>query len=549
MNYVNPFDSELALQHSSYWASRMGYLVNLLDPQKTASELAEFVHGQFYALMMDVRFSCVAGRSAFNQKTYRFGMYPELTSAEATAGLCRDLYAFVQEQAEMNSNFTTFVASFAGPNPVDEEHFENLLWQQLQRLHEHDTSEWDAAVSSDPEDRHFSFSFAGRSFFIVGLHAGSSRWARRFAWPTLVFNAHHQFEHLRKTGKYAQFQRTIRGAERRLQGSINPSLMSFGEKSEAAQYSGRAVEENWKCPFTAREKSEAQSNGQRNGQSGPSNGQGEGQSDGQSERQGDRQGDGQSDVQRAARRVSQLVVHEDAFELGIINPVACVIEGVKVLAGSGALDHEVETLMRELSGEAENILARSEVKAFNELFERMGYPRQKPAGQRLIELLLRNGFKRYNNIVDAYNIASVQFGSGLGLHDVRRIKENDASVQVLRARGEEKIIPLFKKEPVSVVRGDLIYGIATAPDMSLLAWLGKRDVDSDEFKVSDDTDGLLLVALGNAATSEAYNRAACQKTFELINQTCPDARITYLETVFKRTSPAAGNAEGEAARV
>lgn len=504
MDYVNPFNSELALQHSSYSASRHGYLVNLLEPQKTASELAEFVHGQFYALMMDARFSCVAARSAFNQKTYRFGMYPEMNSAEATAGLCRDLFAFVQEQPELGSNFTTFVASFAGPNPVDEEHFENLLWQQLQSLHEHDTSTWDAKVSSDPEDRHFSFSFAGRSFFIVGLHAGSSRWARRFAWPTLVFNAHHQFEHLRKTGKYAQFQKTIRGAERRLQGSINPSLMSFGEKSEAVQYSGRAVEENWKCPFTAREKSE---------------------SDG--------------------RGVNQLVVSEDAFDLGIINPVACLIEGIRVLVDSDALDNEIEMLMQELSREAENILARSEVKAFNELFEQMGYPRQKPAGQRLVEMLLRNGFKRYNNIVDAYNIASTLFGSGLGLHDVTRIKENDLTVHVVRARGDEKIVPLFKKEPVSVVGGDLIYGIATSSEMSLLAWLGKRDVDSDEFKVSDDTTGLLLVALGNAATSEAYNRMACLKTFQLISRTCPDARITFLNTVVRRTPVAAGNAEAE----
>lgn len=497
MDYLNPFNSELALQHSSYSALRQGYLVNLLEPQKTASELAEFVHGQFYALTMDPRFSCVAARSAFNQKTYRFGMYPEMNSAEATAGLCRDLFAFVQEQPEMDSNFTTFVASFAGPNPVDEEHFEKLLWQQLQSLHENDTSTWDAEVSSDPENRHFSFSFAERSFFIIGLHAGSSRWARRFAWPTLVFNAHHQFEHLRKTGRYVHFQKTIRGVERRLQGSINPTLMNFGEKSEAAQYSGRAVGEDWKCPFTPREKSDG-------------------------------------------RVVNRLIVDADAFALGIINPVACVIEDVRVLVGSDALDNEIEVLMQELSREAENILARSEVKAFNELFERMGYPRQKPAGQRLVESLLRNGFKRYNNLVDAYNIASTLFGSGLGMHDVTRIKEQQANVEVVRARGDEKIIPLFKKEPVSVVRGDLIYGIAPSGEMSLLAWLGKRDVDSDEFKVGDDTTGLLLVALGNAATSEAYNRMACLKTFQLIGQTCPDARITFLNTVVKRTSVAAG---------
>jgi FPC/CPF motif-containing protein YcgG len=35
----------------------------------------------------------------------------------------------------------------------------------------------------------------------------------------------------------------------RLQGSLNPNLSDFGKKSDARQYSGRAVEANWKCPF------------------------------------------------------------------------------------------------------------------------------------------------------------------------------------------------------------------------------------------------------------------------------------------------------------
>jgi hypothetical protein len=35
----------------------------------------------------------------------------------------------------------------------------------------------------------------------------------------------------------------------RLQGSINPNLSDFGVHSEARQYSGRAVEDAWKCPF------------------------------------------------------------------------------------------------------------------------------------------------------------------------------------------------------------------------------------------------------------------------------------------------------------
>jgi hypothetical protein len=44
-------------------------------------------------------------------------------------------------------------------------------------------------------------------------------------------------------------QEAIRQRDIALQGSINPVLARFGEASEARQYSGRAVESNWKCPF------------------------------------------------------------------------------------------------------------------------------------------------------------------------------------------------------------------------------------------------------------------------------------------------------------
>ena len=106
------------------------------------------------------------------------------------------------------------------------------------------------AVSDDPSDPAFAFSFAGTAFFIVGLHAASSRAARRFAWPTLVFNPHRQFDRLRESQRFSRFQHVIREAERNLQGSINPMLADFGDRSEASQYSGRRVAPDWKCPFS-----------------------------------------------------------------------------------------------------------------------------------------------------------------------------------------------------------------------------------------------------------------------------------------------------------
>jgi FPC/CPF motif-containing protein YcgG len=65
----------------------------------------------------------------------------------------------------------------------------------------------------------------------------------------LVFNRHEQFEKLRSDGKWKRMQKSIRKRDRALQGSVNPMLDDFGEASEARQYSGRAVEDNWQPPF------------------------------------------------------------------------------------------------------------------------------------------------------------------------------------------------------------------------------------------------------------------------------------------------------------
>ena len=218
-----------------------------------ATQLQEFVHDSFRALVLNPGFSCVGAKAAIRGGTYRTGLYGSLGSPGATAGLARDLFSFVEEQGELGGAFTTFVAFFTGPNVASEADFEELLWAQLQSLHEEDRRHhrWSPSVSSDPEDPEFAFSFAERAFFVVGLHPASSRFARRFAWPTLVFNSHHQFDRLREEGGYVRMQEVIRSRERKLQGSLNPNLADFGARSEARQYSGRRAEGGWRCPFHA----------------------------------------------------------------------------------------------------------------------------------------------------------------------------------------------------------------------------------------------------------------------------------------------------------
>ncbi len=248
----NPFGGDLALSNSSYAAFRGKRLVRVPSGEPAPTRM-EYVHDSFRALVSNTRFSCVGAKAALGTGSYRVGLYERLGSAEAAAGLARDLFWFVEEQGELGGEFSTFVASFVEPTAADEDAFERLLWEQLRRLHEEDRRYhgWDPSVSADPDDPRFAFSFAGMAFFVVGLHPASSRFARRFAWPTLVFNAHHQFDRLREEGGYERMQEVIRSREIALQGHLNPNLGEFGVLSEARQYSGRPAEENWRCPFHA----------------------------------------------------------------------------------------------------------------------------------------------------------------------------------------------------------------------------------------------------------------------------------------------------------
>lgn len=247
----NPFQSEISLRNSNYCLS----VERDLKITPTSPERARFTLEVFHELqqmIVDEAYSCTGAQAAFRQESYRLGVYAEMASAEATAGLAHDLFTFMEDRKRIDSDFATFIAVFDGPEGLDEEEFEGRLWRQLQALHELDMEhhEWDPDVSSDPADPDFSYSFAGSACFVVGLHPAASRPARRFAYPALVFNAHEQFEQMRESGAFARMQKVIRDREMAAAGSVNPMLDEFGQRSEARQYSGRAVDDGWKCPFS-----------------------------------------------------------------------------------------------------------------------------------------------------------------------------------------------------------------------------------------------------------------------------------------------------------
>ena len=200
-------------------------------------------------------FPCVGAKAALSRGTMRI-----LTARDIRSGW-DDLaiYPALRELAEGYRTdpklFQTLVVLFEQTGEMVEAEFETHLWQRLQSLSDKDHwlgSRPDPRVSDDPDDPHFSLSFAGEAFFVVGLHPAASRPARRFEVPAMVFNLHDQFEQLRAQGRYEKLRDSILERDVKLAGSLNPMLARHGSVSEARQYSGRVVEEDWRCPFAGR---------------------------------------------------------------------------------------------------------------------------------------------------------------------------------------------------------------------------------------------------------------------------------------------------------
>jgi FPC/CPF motif-containing protein YcgG len=250
MTIVSPFASPAAIENSFYGRVRGGHLE--LDRAHPLRKLGEEIHAALRAQIHDPDFPCVGAKSIVNQEGYVFNLYPQLADEGSTAGLALDLERYIGERERLPGEFTSFIASFVEPKMRTPKDFESLLWSQLAALHALDREHygWSETVSSDPEDKRFSFSFAGQPFFVVGLAPSSRRWARRFPWPTLVFNDHLQFERLRQEQQFDRIRQVIRDRDEKLHGSVNDVLADYGTHSEARQYAGRKVGENWRCPVS-----------------------------------------------------------------------------------------------------------------------------------------------------------------------------------------------------------------------------------------------------------------------------------------------------------
>ena len=194
---------------------------------------------------------CVGAKGALAKDNITIMVAEHLDRYDEDKEILSFAYNFIREYREAGEGFHSLVIIFKDPVDIAEDKFEEMMWRRLQSLKDIDATKfaYDKRVSPDPSSPSFSFSLMEEAFFIIALHPLSSRMARRFSYPALVFNPHAQFENLRRTESYEKIKKINRERDIKLSGSINPMLKDFGEASEAIQYSGRQHNDQWKCPL------------------------------------------------------------------------------------------------------------------------------------------------------------------------------------------------------------------------------------------------------------------------------------------------------------
>ena len=211
--------------------------------------LQQFVADQLVGMLSSPHYPCPGARGAAHNGRIRFGLYDcgrDITQA-SFGRLKTDFGAFVAELPTPVTEPCSFVASFTLSSLSHEIDFEDWLWGVLYILSD-DDHELSMAVDS-ARVKYYEFKSSGREFFVVGMHAHASRYARRFAYPTIVFNPLELFQQIRASGTMESFMSASRTLDTKLQGCPNPNL----DLPNEAQYSGRPVDIGWQRPINWRE--------------------------------------------------------------------------------------------------------------------------------------------------------------------------------------------------------------------------------------------------------------------------------------------------------
>lgn len=126
-----------------------------------------------------------------SQRNYDVGIFPEMGTPESAIAMWNSIHDFIDELPGTDTReCCSYFAIFDELEIESEEHFELLLWTQLQYAPTGEIEKFsqDEHSMQAPNDPDFRVAISGTMLNITGLHPQSTKKYKRFPWPVLVFS-------------------------------------------------------------------------------------------------------------------------------------------------------------------------------------------------------------------------------------------------------------------------------------------------------------------------------------------------------------------------
>jgi DNA/RNA-binding domain of Phe-tRNA-synthetase-like protein len=192
------------------------------------------------------------------------------------------------------------------------------------------------------------------------------------------------------------------------------------------------------------------------------------------------------------------------------------IRGIKVEKSNIELEVFKEKIVKEIKNKysIESLKDVPILRAYRDFFWRVGIDPTKvrPAAEALIRRILGGkSIPSINNVVDAYNLASIKTEIALAAFDEDKVQGN----LIMRfARKGEKFLGIGMKEPKELQGREIV----VSDDVKLVAIYPYRD--ADESKLNEKTRNVLLMVCGVPGISKESLITAKNIAVEYITKFC-----------------------------
>ncbi|PIR61171.1 MAG: hypothetical protein COU68_00815, partial [Candidatus Pacebacteria bacterium CG10_big_fil_rev_8_21_14_0_10_45_6] len=192
------------------------------------------------------------------------------------------------------------------------------------------------------------------------------------------------------------------------------------------------------------------------------------------------------------------------------------ISGVQIQKESKELQELTKKILQSLTvSTTEDITSLAPIQAYRKLLKATGtdFHSKRPSPEALLRRIMQGkNLYQINTAVDAYNLAVLETGVGLGGFDASQLT---GPVQLRFSNQNESMQLLGDSEPTLTRENQLVYADA---EKAITIDLNYRDIDAT--KITTDTTDILLFADGAPNLAEDDILAALQKGAEYIQQFC-----------------------------